>query len=70
VLSVGVVISLYLVLERLLFQVALSNRPLFLIGILFVVLGLQIFAIGLVGELLIFTHARELKDYAIEEVIN
>jgi hypothetical protein len=70
VLAVGVVISLYLIMERLLFQVGLSNRPLFLIGILFVVLGLQIFAIGLVGEILIFTHARELKDYTIEEVIN
>ena len=70
VLAVGVVISLYLIMERLLLQVGLSNRPLFLVGILFVVLGLQIFAIGLVGEILIFTHARELKDYTIEEIIN
>lgn len=70
VLVTGLAITGYLVAGRLLFAMSLSDRPLFLIGILFVVLGLQIFAIGLVGELLIFTHARELKDYAIEEVIN
>jgi hypothetical protein len=33
------------------------------------VLGLQLFAIGLLGELIIFTHARELKDYQIDKVI-
>jgi hypothetical protein len=36
---------------------------------LLVVLGLQLFALGLLGELLIFTHARTIKDYQIERVI-
>jgi hypothetical protein len=48
----------------------LSDRPLFLIGILFIVLGLQIFAIGLVGEILIFTHAKDIKEYNIDEILN
>ena len=30
---------------------------------------MQIFALGLLGELIIFTHARGLKDYRVEEVI-
>jgi hypothetical protein len=34
------------------------------------VLGLQIFAIGLIGEIIIFTHAKEIKEYKIEETIN
>jgi hypothetical protein len=34
-----------------------------------VVLGLQLFALGLLGELIIFTHARSIKDYQIERVI-
>ena len=34
-----------------------------------VALGLQLFAIGLLGELIIFTHAREMKDYKIDRVI-
>jgi hypothetical protein len=34
-----------------------------------VVLGLQLFALGLLGELIIFTHARDIKDYKVAEVI-
>jgi len=35
---------------------------------LLVVLGLQVFALGLLGELIIFTHARELKDYQVDRI--
>ena len=34
-----------------------------------IVLGMQVFALGLLGELIIFTHARSVKDYRVEEVI-
>jgi hypothetical protein len=34
-----------------------------------VVLGMQLFALGLLGELIIFTHARDIKDYQIDEVV-
>jgi glycosyltransferase involved in cell wall biosynthesis len=70
VLVVGFLMTFYLVISRLLFGVALSDRPLFLIGILFLVLGFQIFAIGLIGEIVIFTHAKELKEYTVEEIVN
>jgi hypothetical protein len=33
------------------------------------VLGLQVFALGLLGELIIFTHAKDLKDYQVERII-
>jgi hypothetical protein len=70
VLFIGLAITSYLVINRLVFDVGLSDRPSFLIGILFIVLGLQIFAIGLIGEIIIFTHARDLKEYTVEEIIN
>jgi len=70
VLLTGLSITLYLIISRVFFDIGLSDRPLFLIGILFVVLGLQIFAIGLIGEILIFTHAKEIKEYNIDEIIN
>lgn len=70
VLLVGMAITGYLVFMRLFLSGSLSDRPLFLLGILFVVLGIQIFAIGLIGEIIIFTHAREIKEYTIEEIIN
>jgi hypothetical protein len=46
-----------------------GQRPALLLASLLVVLGLQLFALGLLGELMIFTHARGLKDYQIERVI-
>jgi glycosyltransferase involved in cell wall biosynthesis len=70
VLLGGLAITSYLVVNRIFFGVGLSDRPLFLIGILFVVLGLQIFAIGLIGEIIIFTHAKEIKEYNVDEIIN
>jgi glycosyltransferase involved in cell wall biosynthesis len=70
VLAAGAGITLYLVVSRLAFGVALSDRPLFLVGILFVVLGLQIFAIGLIGEIIIFTHAKDIKEYTVAQIIN
>jgi hypothetical protein len=33
------------------------------------VLGVQIFALGLLGELIIFTHAGGSKDYQIDRVV-
>ncbi len=70
ILLPGAILTLYLIVGRLLGKFALSERPLFLIGILLIVLGIQIFAIGLVGEIIIFTHAKEIKDYKVEEIIN
>ena len=32
-------------------------------------LGLQLFALGLLGELIIFTHARTIKDYQVERIV-
>ncbi|MET0988833.1 MAG: glycosyltransferase [Steroidobacteraceae bacterium] len=65
----GVLVLLELVIERLFGGVPLADRPALLLSSLFVVLGLQLFALGLLGELVIFTHARHIKDYQVAEVI-
>ena len=49
-------ITLYLTIMRLFFEVYLTGRPLFLFGILFLLLGVQFFSIGFLGEL--FTQNR------------
>ena len=43
---------------------------LMLLSSLLVVLGVQLLALGLIGELIIFTHARQIKEYTIEEILN
>ena len=55
--------------RALFFGQALADRPALLLSSLLVVLGLQLFALGLLGELIIFTHARAIKDYQVERVI-
>jgi hypothetical protein len=59
----------WLVTERLFFGQALAERPALLLSSLLVVLGLQLFALGLLGELIIFTHARTIKDYQVDRII-
>jgi hypothetical protein len=67
--ALGFVVLLYLIVARLFLGEALADRPALLLTSLLVVLGLQLFALGLLGELIIFTHARQLKDYQVAEVI-
>ncbi len=56
--TVGFVISAYLAVQRLLGFSALANRPLLLLGVLLIVLGVQVTAIGLLGEIIIFFASR------------
>ena len=67
--TVGALAVTWVVIEKLFFGQALADRPALLLASLLVVLGLQLLALGLLGELMIFTHAKTLKDYQIERVI-
>jgi glycosyltransferase involved in cell wall biosynthesis len=66
---IGTALVAWMVFERLYLGQPLAGRPALLLSTLLVVLGLQLFALGLLGELIIFTHARSIKDYQIERVI-
>ena len=66
---VGAALVTWLAVDRLVFRHPLGDRPALLLSSLLVVLGMQLFALGLLGELIIFTHARDIKDYQIEEVV-
>ena len=64
----GAIVVTILVIQRLFFQVSLADRPALLLASLLMVLGMQIFALGLIGELVIFAHAGELKEYTIRHI--
>ncbi len=68
IFGVGFAISAYLALYRLLGFGGVADRPLLLLGILLIVFGVQSISIGLVGEIVIFTLARE-KEYRVEKVL-
>jgi glycosyltransferase involved in cell wall biosynthesis len=67
--ALGALVLLYLVFERLYFQNPLADRPVLLLASLLIVLGVQVFALGLLGELIIFAHAGGNKDYQVDRII-
>jgi len=65
----GAGINLYLFVYRILGLGAIAGRPLLLLGALLLVIGIQMISIGLVGEMVIFTHAKDIKEYNIEKIL-
>jgi glycosyltransferase involved in cell wall biosynthesis len=67
--GIGAIVVTILVVQRLFFSMALADRPALLLGTLLIVLGVQLFGLGLLGELVIFSHAGESKEYAIRSIV-
>ena len=60
----AVIIVQYFLLENS----GIWNRPLFFIGFLLIVLGVQMVGFGLVGEIIIYTQARNLREYRVDQI--
>lgn len=54
--AIGLVITVWLSIERLFFGVELYKRPLLLAGIFLMIVGLQVFLTGVLGELIVYIH--------------
>ncbi|HWP83433.1 MAG TPA: glycosyltransferase family 2 protein [Bacteroidota bacterium] len=65
---IGAGIDIYLSIEWLLGRTSLSNRPLFLVGFLFIIIGIQFISIGLLGEM-ISRQERDEQTYSIRDVL-
>jgi len=63
----GFVIDLWLVILKITEGIALSNRPLFLGGVLLIIVGIQFISVGLIGELVTKTRRSPEKEYSIKE---
>ena len=66
--AVGVGISAYLAVERLLLGKYLSDRPLLFLGILAIIVGVQFVSIGLLGEM-ITESRKDNTDYSIKKTL-
>ncbi len=66
----GLGIEIYLFIYRILQMGPIAGRPLLILGALLLVIGIQMISIGLLGEMIIFTHAGDIKDYNIEKILN
>jgi glycosyltransferase involved in cell wall biosynthesis len=67
--ALGILELMYLIFDRVYFHNPLADRPALLLASLLIVLGVQMFALGLLGELIIFTHAGGRKDYQVDRVV-
>jgi glycosyltransferase involved in cell wall biosynthesis len=64
--TIGAAIDGYLSVEWFLGLTSISNRPLFLVGFLFIIIGVQFISLGLLGEM-ISRHERNEETYSIRE---
>ncbi|MBN1540996.1 glycosyltransferase [candidate division KSB1 bacterium] len=68
-MAIGAAIDIYLFFYRLLGFGGIAGKPLLLLGTILFIIGIQMISIGLLGEIIIYTHAREIQDYNIEEIV-
>lgn len=67
---VGFLLTLFPLYDKIVLDESLSNRPLFVIGAIMAAFGVQLIGFGLVGEIIIFTQAPNLRDYKVGEEID
>jgi glycosyltransferase involved in cell wall biosynthesis len=69
--GLGVLIGLYLTIEKLAFGMELHTRPLLMLAVLLVVVGVQLISLGLMGEVVVRTyHESQRKPiYTVREVL-
>lgn len=65
----GFAIDLIVAAQKIVMNREIADRPLLLLGVLLMVLGVQTLSLGLLGEMIIFTHARNVREYRVAEVI-
>jgi hypothetical protein len=65
----GALVISYVFTQKLLLGYAIGGRSVLLLALLFMVLGVQVASIGLLGEIIVFSHGRHRKEYTIEKRI-
>jgi hypothetical protein len=67
----GLLITAWLAVQRLVFEQAIGDRPLLLLGILLLFLGVQFVTLGLLAELQTRTYheSQDKPTYAIREIL-
>jgi glycosyltransferase involved in cell wall biosynthesis len=68
-LGMGILMCAWLVIEKLFFSARLSDRPLLLLGVLLIVVGVQLLSLGLVADVISRTYheSQGKKPYYVRE---
>ncbi len=69
-IAIGAPIAMWHLYERLTVEGAsLADKPSFVIGAILAAFGVQLIGFGLIGEIIIFTQAPNLRDYKVEDLV-
>jgi FemAB-related protein (PEP-CTERM system-associated) len=68
-IAIGAPIAGVYLFERLVHEESLSNKPGFVIGAILAAFGVQMIGFGLIGEIIIFTQAPNLRDFKVEDTV-
>lgn len=66
---VGLALCVEPVWSKLVAELSMSERPQFFVGTVLAAFGVQLIGFGLVGEIIIFTQARNIRDYQVDELL-
>jgi glycosyltransferase involved in cell wall biosynthesis len=68
--TAGFLISLYLSVEKVLFSIDIGGRPLLLLGVLLIIVGIQFIGMGLLGEMVVRVYHESQKKpiYVIKKI--
>jgi hypothetical protein len=69
--SLGLIVGAYLSILKIFFGYPLRDRPLLLLSILFVIFGVQLITMGLLGELVVrsYYESQNKPTYVIKDVL-
>ncbi|MFO7963726.1 MAG: glycosyltransferase [Desulfobacterales bacterium] len=68
-ISVGILIFGFVLFERAFLNQLVGDRPILLMALLSMAIGVQAAGVGLLGEIISFTLGRDRKEYTIEKII-
>jgi glycosyltransferase involved in cell wall biosynthesis len=68
-IAIGLVVELYMTVDKLVFGNPIGQRPLLLFGILLIIVGVQLLSVGLIGELIANSRASEGPESAQAAVV-
>jgi hypothetical protein len=68
-MAAGGLMVLWVFLQKIFYEGSIGNSPELLTGIILMVAGVETAGLGLLGEIIAFTHGRMRKEYTIEKSI-
>ena len=66
-IAIGAPVALWYLYERLFLDQSLADKPAFVMSSILAAFGVQLIGFGLIGEIIIFTQAPNLRDFKVEE---